>query len=347
MTSKRRIKHLLDLANEANNKDDAMNNITYYKKKSKTNITNFSNRKPKYETNLIANSSISKTKYYEVLTKDSLKDIEFIYENVVTSINEPDNIYNENNLNVPNNTSPTTENQVDDSIYDKTDCITNFETDNDEFNNYEDCLKDNIELTYEDIKVVTSIDVPGNISNENNLNVPNNTSPTIENQVDDSIYDKTDCITNFETDNDEFINYDHDYSKEIEIETSDSITDKRVRKRGIISQKKNWNREVMQQNRLLGKAYINMIKYDPTTKKIYYKINFEHEYTELPQYHRTKKTIDLSINTPCLYNSRIPITLSKWIDLQKLKTVLPTDVHDYYDNIPHLKTYKERKCDKI
>ncbi|XP_060843700.1 uncharacterized protein LOC132927277 [Rhopalosiphum padi] len=92
---------------------------------------------------------------------------------------------------------------------------------------------------------------------------------------------------------------------------------------------------------------IRALKYDPTTKKIYYKINFEHEYTELPQYHRTKKTIDLSINTPCLYNSRIPITLSKWIDLQKLKTVLPTDVHDYYDNIPHLKTYKERKCDKI
>jgi len=234
MTSKRRIKHLLELANEASNKDDAMNNITY-KKKSKTNITNFSNKKPKYETNLIANSTISKIKY-EVLLEDSLKDIEFIYENVVTSINEPDNIYNENNLNVPNNTAPTTENQVDDSIYNKTDCIINFETDNSEFNNYEDCLKDNIELTYEDVEVVTSIDVPGNISNENNLNVPNNTSPTTENQVDDSIYDKTDCITNFETDNDEFINYDH--SKEIEIETSDSITEKRVRKRGIISQKK-------------------------------------------------------------------------------------------------------------
>lgn len=32
MTSKIRIKHLLELANEASNKDDAMNNITYKKK---------------------------------------------------------------------------------------------------------------------------------------------------------------------------------------------------------------------------------------------------------------------------------------------------------------------------
>jgi len=64
---------------------------------------------------------------------------------------------------------------------------------------------------------------------------------------------------------------------------------------------------------------IRALKYDPTTKKIYYKINFEHDYTELPQYHRTKKTIDLSINAPCLYNSRILITLSKWNDLKKIK----------------------------
>jgi len=69
-----------------------------------------------------------------------------------------------------------TENQVDDSTsaYNKTDCIINFETDNSKFNNYEDCLKDNIELNYEEyVEVVTSIDVPGNISNEKNLNVPN------------------------------------------------------------------------------------------------------------------------------------------------------------------------------
>jgi len=33
MTSKRRIKHLLELANEASNKDDIINNITHKKKK--------------------------------------------------------------------------------------------------------------------------------------------------------------------------------------------------------------------------------------------------------------------------------------------------------------------------
>lgn len=47
---------------------------------------------------------------------------------------------------------------------------------------------------------------------------------------------------------------------------------------------------------------------------------------------------DLVIEITCLYNSRIPNTLSKWNDLQKLKIVLPKDVHDYYDNILHLKT---------
>jgi len=29
------------------------------------------------------------------------------------------------------------------------------------------------------------------------------------------------------------------------------------------------------------------------------------------------------------------LSFSKWSDLQKLKIVLPRDVHDFYDNLPH------------
>lgn len=39
---------------------------------------------------------------------------------------------------------------------------------------------------------------------------------------------------------------------------------------------------------------------------------------------------------PNLYQQRKYIlTLSKWTDLQKLKIVLPRDVHDLYDNLLH------------
>lgn len=85
----------------------------------------------------------------------------------------------------------------------------------------------------------------------------------------------------------------------------------------------------------------------PQSKKYITKSILNMNIQNYPSTIEQKKTIDLSINAPCLYNSRIPIALSKWNDLQKLKTIKPTDVHDYYDNIPHLKTYKERKCDKI
>lgn len=48
-----------------------------------------------------------------------------------------------------------------------------------------------------------------------------------------------------------------------------------------------------------------------------------------------------------LYNERIPLTISKWNDLQKLKTVLPRDVHYFYDNLPQLKNLKKRNCTEI
>lgn len=69
---------------------------------------------------------------------------------------------------------------------------------------------------------VVTINAPSNISNENYLNVPNNIAPTTDYKVGDIIYDKTDCVTNLEVDNDNkveyLINYDHDYLKEVEVE---------------------------------------------------------------------------------------------------------------------------------
>ncbi|KAF0718089.1 DDE-1 domain-containing protein, partial [Aphis craccivora] len=46
---------------------------------------------------------------------------------------------------------------------------------------------------------------------------------------------------------------------------------------------------------------------------------------------------------PCLYKCRLPLTLSKWKDLQKLKIVLPRDAHDFYDNLSHHQVLKARK----
>lgn len=64
----------------------------------------------------------------------------------VITINVPSNISNENYLNDPNYIAPTTDYQIGDIIYDKTDCVMNLEADNDsntEFINYgHDYLKE-------------------------------------------------------------------------------------------------------------------------------------------------------------------------------------------------------------
>jgi len=38
----------------------------------------------------------------------------------------------------------------------------------------------------------------------------------------------------------------------------------------------------------------------------------------------------------------IDLTLSKWEDLQKLKAVMPVDIHPFYNNLPHKKTFETR-----
>ncbi|XP_008185188.1 uncharacterized protein LOC100161732 isoform X2 [Acyrthosiphon pisum] len=80
---------------------------------------------------------------------------------------------------------------------------------------------------------------------------------------------------------------------------------------------------------------IRAIKYDPTTQKIYFKLNFDDQYQEIPKYHKAKKKVDINKEVTSLYQNRMVLSFSKWSDLQKLKIVLPRDVHDFYDNLPH------------
>jgi len=41
------------------------------------------------------------------------------------------------------------------------------------------------------------------------------------------------------------------------------------------------------------------------------------------------------INYEQLYKKPLPLTLSKWQDLQKLKKFLPPDTHSFYDSLEH------------
>jgi len=91
---------------------------------------------------------------------------------------------------------------------------------------------------------------------------------------------------------------------------------------------------------------IRALKYDPISQKIYFKLKFDDEYQEIPQYNRSRKIIDFNKEAPNLYQSRNVLTLSKWNDLQKLKGVLPRDVH-FYDNLPNEQQLKACKTTKV
>lgn len=54
------------------------------------------------------------------------------------------------------------------------------------------------------------------------------------------------------------------------------------------------------------------------------------------------KEININSYKPLIIK-RIDLMLSKWEDLQKLKAVMPVDVHSCYDNFPRDKTFKTRK----
>jgi len=91
---------------------------------------------------------------------------------------------------------------------------------------------------------------------------------------------------------------------------------------------------------------IRALKYDPVTQMIYYKLNFN-DSCYLPLTLPRNKHFELNKEYPKLYAKQIPLTLSKWTDLQKLKHVLPVDTHAFYDSLPHADTLKQRKSQGI
>jgi len=67
-----------------------------------------------------------------------------------------------------------------------------------------------------------------------------------------------------------------------------------------------------------------------------------YRYCALPQRVKSlNQEININSYKP-LYLKPIDLTLSKWEDLQKLKAVMPVDVHPFYNNLPHKKTFKNR-----
>lgn len=94
---------------------------------------------------------------------------------------------------------------------------------------------------------------------------------------------------------------------------------------------------------------IRAIKYDPSTSYIYYKLLFDEPYCVIPKKSLRNKNRKIQDNTEHqlfqfepLYSKPLPITLSKWNDLQKLKKFLPQDTHSFYDTLIHLKDLKAK-----
>ncbi|XP_046963625.1 uncharacterized protein LOC124542320 [Vanessa cardui] len=75
---------------------------------------------------------------------------------------------------------------------------------------------------------------------------------------------------------------------------------------------------------------IRALRYNPNGT-IDYKLHFSHNFTPLPR--RPKKILSID-SVPSLYQSRQPITTTKYHHLQELKSVIPRDCHNFYDNLP-------------
>ena len=76
---------------------------------------------------------------------------------------------------------------------------------------------------------------------------------------------------------------------------------------------------------------LKWIQYKPELS-LNIKLNFSDEFSTLPR--RIKIPSDEIVLEP-LYHSKIPLQASKFKHLQELKSVLPKDVHSYYDKMPH------------
>ncbi|KAK7598085.1 hypothetical protein V9T40_006320 [Parthenolecanium corni] len=82
---------------------------------------------------------------------------------------------------------------------------------------------------------------------------------------------------------------------------------------------------------------------DPTVvdiRQLLYKpngeIQFELNYDDFESFLRsTKNNTEITRNIPQLYKSKIPISLTKFNQLQDLKSVIASDHHNFYNSLPH------------
>ncbi|BES91079.1 Hypothetical protein NTJ_03889 [Nesidiocoris tenuis] len=74
---------------------------------------------------------------------------------------------------------------------------------------------------------------------------------------------------------------------------------------------------------------LRWLQYEPTGQ-IKYKLAFQDELRDLPHRPKTVKPL-----FPPAYTSRPSIPMDKYTDLQALKTLMPSDTHEWYDAIPH------------
>lgn len=79
---------------------------------------------------------------------------------------------------------------------------------------------------------------------------------------------------------------------------------------------------------------IRGIKYTPNSE-IYFKLTFSDDWKILPQRINTKISALEFSNLQQLYLEKRKITAKKYEDLQYLKSTLPKDHHQFYDNLPH------------
>lgn len=73
------------------------------------------------------------------------------------------------------------------------------------------------------------------------------------------------------------------------------------------------------------------------------KLIINSQFMELP---RRVKRPNGEVLVPPLHGSRIPIESTKFKHLQELKSVLPRDVHPYYDRLPHFRAKPASKLCK-
>ncbi|CAG9771281.1 unnamed protein product [Ceutorhynchus assimilis] len=87
---------------------------------------------------------------------------------------------------------------------------------------------------------------------------------------------------------------------------------------------------------------LRCLKYE-ANGEIFYKCKFADNYELLPQ---RQKAVDINYVPKPLYQERLKIKKVKWTHLQEFKSVLPKDVHFFYDALQYEEKGKVKECGK-